>query len=61
MTKYILPFTEVNSGWYEIEANNLEHARQLVEDTDYVMDLEPFYKGGETYWETEELQEETTN
>lgn len=60
MQKFILPFTEINKGWFEIEAENLEQAKALVEQTDFVMDLEPFYKGGDTYWETEQLTKEET-
>ncbi len=58
MAKYYLPFEETQHGWYEIEADSLEHAKELAEDTAFVMDLEPNYKSGNTEWFPEYISEE---
>lgn len=55
---YLLPFTEVQRGYYEIEAGSLEEAKALADDNNYVMDLEPAgYNGGNTTWEIDDLVE----
>ena len=59
MATFILPFYESQRGWYEIEANTLEEAKALVEDNDYISDLEPNYKDGQTDWDPEEITEAT--
>jgi hypothetical protein len=58
MATYYLPFEEIQRGWYEFEADDLEHAKQLAEDTDFVMDLEANYKDGRTEWFVEQIEEE---
>lgn len=58
MPKYILPFTEVQRGWYEIEAESLEHAQELADNASYIADLEPNYKDGYTDWDVTEMLEE---
>lgn len=57
MKTYYLPFEEIQRGWYEIEADSLEHAKQLADNTAYVMDLEPNYKDGTTEWFIEQIGE----
>ena len=59
MGKYILPFTEVQRGWYEIEADSLEQAKSLASDMDYMVDLEPNYKDGHVNWDENEIEEDT--
>ena len=51
MTKYILPFTETQQGWYEIEAESLEQAKSLASDMDYMVDLEPHYRHSHVNWD----------
>lgn len=55
MAKYYLPFYETQRGWYEIEADSIEEARQLADNTDYISDLEPNYRDGETDWDSDEI------
>lgn len=55
MAKYYLPFYETQRGWYEIEADSLEEAKQLADNTDYISDLEPNYKDGQTEWDADEI------
>jgi hypothetical protein len=59
MGKYILPFTEVQRGWYEIEADSLEQAKLLASDMDYMVDLEPNYKDGRVEWDENDVVEDT--
>ena len=59
MGKYILPFTEVQRGWYEIEADSLEQAKLLASDMDYMVDLEPNYKSGHVDWDENDVVEDT--
>lgn len=58
MKKYILPFIETQRGWYEIEAENIEQARQIVIDNNFTEDHEPYYKDGITEWHANDLIEE---
>jgi hypothetical protein len=57
MKKYILPFTETQRGWYEIEAENIEQARQIVIEGNFTEDHEPNYKDGITEWDEQEIEE----
>ena len=57
--KFILPFTEVQRGWYEIEAESLEEARAIVIVGDFTEDHDPFYKDGIVEWDEDELVEAT--
>lgn len=57
--KFILPFTEFQRGWYEIEADSLEEAREIAIAGDFTEDHEPFYKDGEVSWDENELVEAT--
>ena len=57
MAIYTLPFTEVNRGWYEIEADSLEEAKSIVEAGDFTEDHDPNYKDGYTEWEVNKLEE----
>jgi hypothetical protein len=59
MAKYILPFTETQQGWYEIEADSLEQAKLLASDMDYMIDLEPNYKSGQVNWDENDVEEDT--
>jgi hypothetical protein len=59
MPKYILPFTEVQRGWYEIEASTIEEARAIVVLGDFTENHDPFYKDGVTEWDENELTEDT--
>ena len=58
MPKYTLPFTEIQRGWYEIEANSLEEAKQIVIAGDFTENTEPNYKDGITEWNADDLIEE---
>jgi hypothetical protein len=58
MAIYYLPFEETQRGWFEIEADSLEQAKELAGDTAYVMDLEPHYKDGNTEWFPEYVGED---
>lgn len=57
MPMYVLPFTEVNRGWYEIEADSLEQAKAIVIKGDFTEDHDPNYKDGHTEWDENDLQE----
>lgn len=46
MPKYAIRFVEVQRGWYEFEADNLEQAQAIVKDADMDVFSEPFYKDG---------------
>ena len=59
MTKYLLPFVETQRGWYTIEANTIEEARQLADDMDYMVDLTPDYNSGEVNWDANDVVEDT--
>ena len=56
MPKYVLPFIETQRGWYEIEANNIEEAKDLAQNTDYIAELEPNYKDGYTDWDENDIE-----
>lgn len=56
MTTYILPFFETQRGWYEIETNTIEEARELAKDMDYMAELEPNYKDGYTEWDENDIE-----
>lgn len=58
MRKFILPFEEYQKGWYEIEANSLEEAKQIVKQGDFTEYAEPNYGSGYTNWDIEELKEQ---
>ena len=58
MKKYILPFTETQRGWYEIEANSLEEAKQIVIAGDFTENTDPNYKDGITEYDENDLIEE---
>lgn len=57
MKTYILPFTEVNRGWYEIEANTLEEAKAIVSKGEFTENHEANYKDGFTEWDQKEITE----
>ena len=57
MAMYVLPFTEVNRGWYEIEADSLEEAKAIVIKGDFTEDHDPNYKDAYTEWDENELEE----
>lgn len=59
MPKYILPFEEYQRGWYEIEAETLEEAKEIVIAGDFTEDHDPFYKDGRVDYDEDELYEET--
>lgn len=52
---YILPFEETMTGWYEIEANSLEHAKEIVRLGDFTEYAEPQYRHGTTDWDLEKI------
>lgn len=52
---YIVPFVETMNGWYEIEANSLEHAKEIARAGDFTEYAEPRYKSGATNWDAEEV------
>lgn len=52
---YILPFEETMRGWYEIEANSLEHAKEIARAGDFTEYAEPYYRHGNTEWDAEEI------
>ena len=57
MPMYVLPFTETNRGWYEIEADSLEEAKAIVIKGDFTEDHDPNYKDAYTEWDENELEE----
>lgn len=57
MPMYVLPFTEYNRGWYEIEADSLEQAKAIVIQGDFTADSEMYYKDGYTEWDENDLGE----
>jgi hypothetical protein len=61
MPIFVLPFEEYNRGWYEIEAKDLAEAKEIVEKTDLVMELDGFYKDGRVDYDPEELTERKEN
>jgi hypothetical protein len=61
MPKYSFNFWEETKWGVVFEADNLEHAKELMEETLNVDDLpnvEKFFKKGDETWDTETLQEE---
>lgn len=58
MAKYILPFYEEQTGWYEIEADSIEEAKAIVIAGDFTEDHEPYYKNGQVEWNIDALYEE---
>ena len=56
MPKFIMPFEEHLRGWYEIEADTLEEAKAIIQETDLV-DYEPNYKDGYTDWDIANLHQ----
>ena len=56
---YVLPFTEVQRGWYEIEADSLEEAKAIAIAGDFTEDHEPFYRDGRVDWDENEMYEDT--
>jgi hypothetical protein len=59
MKKFILPFTETTQGWYEIEAETLEEAREIVIEGSFTEDHDPFYSHkSRTDWDEDELMED---
>jgi hypothetical protein len=55
--KYVLPFTEYQTGFYYIEADSLEEAKAIVVAGDFTEDHEPYYKNGQVEWSEDELFE----
>lgn len=53
MPKYVIRFIETQRGWYEFEADNLDHAKQLVAEADLDTFSEAFYKDGVTEFDGE--------
>ena len=54
MAKFVLPFEEYLRGWYEIEAETLEEAKAIIEETD-LEGYEANYKDGYTDWDISNL------
>jgi len=55
MPNYILPFEETLKGWYEIEANSLEHAKEIARQHDFTECREPEYRHGTTDWDVDKI------
>lgn len=59
MKKFILPFTETIQGWYEIEAETLEEAREIAIEGSFTEDHDPFYSDkSRTEWDENQLIED---
>lgn len=61
MPKYSFNFWEETKWGVVFEADSLEHAKELMEESLNVDDLpnvEKFFKKGDETWDTETLQEE---
>ena len=54
---FVLPFIETLRGYYEIEADNLEEAKAIVELGNFTETIEPSYKDGYTDWDSADLEE----
>jgi hypothetical protein len=61
MPIYALPFEEYQCGWYEIETDSIEEARQIAIQGEFTEDHEPYYKKGYTTWDENEIEEITHN
>lgn len=63
MPKYLLPFVEVQRGYYEYEADSLEHAKALADEMvmeDFESIATRHYKDGEESWDYENLVEDNS-
>ena len=58
MAKYILPFWEEQRGWYEIEADSLDKAKEIVKLSDFTENHEPQYRGGQVEWNIDKMYEQ---
>lgn len=56
MPIFILPYEEFTEGYYEIEAENIEEARKIVEDDNFTLP-EPEPTKGELNYFPEDLHE----
>jgi hypothetical protein len=56
---FILPITETNSGWVEIEADTIEEARDIAENGNPFETADPQWRSGEIYYESNDIVEAT--
>ena len=67
MPKYSFSYWEETKWAITFEADNLEHAKQLIEeaqaeaDVDLLPEVEKFFKKGDETWDTETLEEKGDN
>lgn len=61
MPIFILPFREEQSGWYEIEAESLEAAKEIVNETNVMIDHTPYYRSGTVEYDEKEMYEQKDN
>ena len=59
MAIFVLPITEVVSGWVEIEADTIEQARDIAENGDPFESVDPQWRSGEVYYESKDIVEAT--
>jgi len=53
---YLLPFDEHLKGFYEIEANSLEHAKEIARSPSFTETREPEYTRGSMDWNVDDIQ-----
>jgi len=56
MKTYLLPFDEHLKGFYAIEANSLEHAKEIARSPNFTETREPEYTSGSTDWDVDNIQ-----
>jgi len=56
MKTYLLPFDEHLKGFYEIEANSLEHAKEIARSPNFTETREPEYTSGSVDWNVDDIQ-----
>ena len=59
MAIFVLPITEVVSGWVEIEADTIEQARDIAENGDPFESADPQWRKAEVYYESKDIVEAT--
>lgn len=55
MAIFVLPITEVVSGWVEIEADTIEQARDIAENGDPFESTDPQWRSAEVYYESKDI------
>ena len=55
MAIFVLPITEVVSGWVEIEADTIEQARDIAENGDPFGSADPQWRSGEVHYDSNDI------